>query len=216
MGRALDAVLAGDLDELRRVLADDPAQADEVGGDGVSVLRHALYRRQDAAAEAIAAAGATLSIHDAAAIGDADRIVSLLRGDPDLKDSVATDGFVPLHLASFFGRIEAARLLLDSGAAVDRVAANPSRVQPLHSAVAAAHLDVAALLVERGAPVNAAQAGGWTPLQSAAHQGNAELVELLLAAGADPHQAAEDGRTAVSMAEADGHHEVAGRLRSSG
>jgi len=40
-------------------------------------------------------------------------------------------------------------------------------------------------LIAKGANVNAADAGGWTPLILAAYHGQATTVESLIAAGAD-------------------------------
>ena len=48
------------------------------------------------------------------------------------------DGFTPLHLAAFFGRLEAAALLVDRGADLEAPSRNPRfpSVRPLHSAIA--------------------------------------------------------------------------------
>ncbi|MFC3918361.1 ankyrin repeat domain-containing protein [Deinococcus metalli] len=78
-------------------------------------------------------------------------------------NAVSPDGFTPLGLASFFGRAEAAQVLLEAGADVHAVSRNPMQVQPLHSAVAGNHEALARVLVAAGADVNAEQADGFTP-----------------------------------------------------
>jgi len=206
----LDAVAADDLDSLRAALAADPALAELPAPDGVSLLLHALYRRRRAAAEVILAARPRLSPFDLAALGDAGGLRAALGSDVDAR---SPDGFTALHLAAYLGGPEVAKALLDAGADPGAVAANGSRVRPLHSAVAGRHPEVAALLLERGASPDDAQAGGWTALHSAAKQGDAALVELLLGHGAAPAPASDDGLLPADLAEEAGHAEVAARLR---
>jgi ankyrin repeat protein len=90
---------------------------------------------------------------------------------------------------------------------------NDFAVLPLHSAVAGGHGDVAALLIEAGADVNARQRHGWTPLHGAAQNGAIETVERLLAAGADPTARNDDGVSAAALAAGAGHADLAARLR---
>ena len=73
--------------------------------------------------------------------------------------------------------------------------------------------DVVALLLERGADVNA-MPGRATALHEAALRGDRALVDQLLAAGADPalHDR-EFGSTPAGWAEHAGHAELAERLR---
>jgi uncharacterized protein len=206
----LDAVAGGDLDALCAALEAEPALAGRPAPDGVSLLLHALYRRREAAAELILAARPRLSTFDLAALGDAAALRKALAGDVDAR---SPDGFTALHLAAYFGQLEAAEALLEAGADPGAVAGNASRVQPLHSAVAGRHLEVAALLLERGADPDAPQAGGWTALHSAAKQGNAALVELLLGHGAAPAPASDEGLLPADLAVETRHAAVAARLR---
>ena len=67
-------------------------------------------------------------------------------------------------------------------------------------------------LIERGADVEAAQHGGYTPLHSAAANGNDELVTLLLDGGADPARLTDDGHTAAALATERGHVDLGRRL----
>ena len=61
-----------------------------------------------------------------------------------------------------------------------------SEVSPLMQAAGEGHTDIAELLLERGAEVNAEDGcGNWTPLHYAAHAGNLKMARLLLAHGAD-------------------------------
>ena len=89
---------------------------------------------------------------------------------------------------------------------------NPMRIQPLHAAAAGRHGDIAVLLIDAGADVNAKQSHGWTPLHSAAANGDGELVDRLVAAGADPAATNDDGKTAADIATDSGHEKIAARL----
>jgi uncharacterized protein len=70
------------------------------------------------------------------------------------------------------------------------------------------------LLLEHGAPVNAVQAGGFTPLFSAASAGRRDLAELLLARGANPFHRSDADKTAADFARDRGHLELAAWLES--
>jgi ankyrin repeat protein len=164
-----------------------------------SELLEALYRGDHDTVEATLAERPDLTIFEAAAVGDSDRVRELLSLQPGSAADWSPDGFTALHLAAFFGRETVAATLLERGADVSAVARNPLRVQPLHSAAAGGHTPVARLLLERGADPNARQEGGFVPLHAAAQARNEELYELLLASGADQDVATDDGRTAADF-----------------
>jgi ankyrin repeat protein len=206
-----DAIDAGDIDAVGRLVDDDPAVADARDEQGVSAVRHALYRGQRTVAARIAASAAALDVFDLAALGDAERLGALLRLDPVAVYAFSEDGFTALHFAAFLGGAAAARVLLDAGADVNAIARNPMQVQPLHSAVAG-NPDVVALLLDAGADANAKQQRGFVTLHEAALRGNAELVDALLAHGADPAITDDDGNTAADHAQRAGHTDLAARL----
>ena len=173
----------------------------------------ALYAGDTAGARH-AAAGRELDVHEAAALGDAERIEALLAADPAQAAAVAEDGYSPLHLVAFFsGDARIARALVDAGAPVSVHATNDMAVTPLNSAAAASANDVAAVLVAAGAEVDAAMAGGYTPLHAAAANGDTVMVDLLLEHGADPSRRTRDGQAAADLAAARGHELLAGRVR---
>uniref|UniRef100_A0A1I8I217 ANK_REP_REGION domain-containing protein n=1 Tax=Macrostomum lignano TaxID=282301 RepID=A0A1I8I217_9PLAT len=113
-------------------------------------------------------------------------------GSPDEQDS---DGRSFLHVASFLGNAQAARLLVEASANVDLAAADGST--PLHEAVDAGRVRLTPLLLRAGAspavrtvsgalPMHLAAADGSTPLHEAVHGGSERLTRLLLRAGASP------------------------------
>jgi uncharacterized protein len=202
---------SGDADGLRRILQQDPAASETRDAAGVSLLMQSLYRGRRDLAELIASKKKALDIFEATALGRLDRLKQCLRDDASAIDSRSKDGFTALHFACFFGQPEAARLLIESGAAVDAVAENPSQVMPLHSAASARNLEAARLLLEHGAPgiVNARQQAGWVPIHAAAQNGDRPMVELLLKHRADLKLANDEGKTPAVVAREKGHAELA-------
>jgi uncharacterized protein len=209
--RGFELLRAGDADGLRRLLEQDPAAAEARDSNGTSLLMHSIYRGRRDLADLIASKKQALDIFEATALGRLDRLKECLRDDASAIDSRSKDGFTALHFACFFGQPEAARLLIESGAAVDAVAANSTQVMPLHSAASARNLEAARLLLEHGAPgiVNARQQAGWVPIHAAAQNGDRPMVELLLKHHADPKLANDEGKTSAMVAREKGHAEIA-------
>ena len=205
---------ADDADGLRRLLEQDPAWSEARDSTGVSLLMHSLYRGRRDLAELIASKKEALDIFEAAALSRLDRLKQCLPDAASAINSRSKDGFTALHFACFFGQPEAARLLIEGGAAVDAVAANPTKVMPLHSAASARNLGAARLLLEHGAPVNARQQAGWVPLHAAAQNGDRPMVELLLKHHADPKLANDAGKTSAMVAREKGHEEIAALLET--
>lgn len=207
-GRFFELLQSGDVDGLRRILEQDPAASAARDSAGVSLLMHSIYRGRRDLADLIASQKKALDIFEAASLGRLDRLQPYLH-DASAVNSRSKDGFTALHFACFFGQPEAARLLLESGAAADAVAANPTRVMPLHSAASARNLEAARLLLEHGAPVNVRQQAGWVPIHAAAQNGDRPMVELLLKHHADPKIANDAGKTLAMVAREKGFGEIA-------
>jgi uncharacterized protein len=197
------AIEAGDVDAARALVTADPALASARDDDGVSALMRARYRSDRGLIEAILAAGPELDAFEAAALGDLDRLAVLLAGGADA-DAVTADGFTALHIAAFFGKPEAARLLLDRGADVDARGRGWMTGTPLHSAASGRHVDVVEILLAAGADPNARQSGGWTPLHSGAHNGDVATVALMITAGADLEAVNDDGASVLALARESG------------
>jgi ankyrin repeat protein len=206
--RGFELIGAGDTEGLRRYLDENPDSAKACDTAGVSLLMDALYHGKRELAEMIAAKKMVLDIFEAASLGHLDQLTACLRIAAAV-NSPSKDGFTALHFACYFGQADAVLLLLGSGAAVDSVAANPTRVMPLHSAASARNVAAARLLLEHGAPVNARQNGGWAPIHAAAQNGDEAMAELLLKHGADSEVVNDDGKTPAMIARQKGHETVA-------
>lgn len=212
--QALFAALeAGDKSALQTLLTTSPALAAVHNESGTSALLYALYMGKRELVPVLLEANQPLDIFEAAALGRTDRINELLLADKSLARAYTDDGFTALHFAAFFsGEAVGGGLLLDQGAEVEAVSQNPMKVTPLHSAIAGRNYALARLLVERGAPVNTRQEGGFTALHGVAQNGDIEMAELLIKNGADASLITDDGRTAAAIALASGHTELAQRL----
>lgn len=150
--------------------------------------------------QALVEADPALAIFAASILGDAARLEELLTGNRSLVSAVSSDGWTPLHLAAFFGKEDAARLLLNKGASVQARSTNPMTNTPLHAAAAGRHPEIVKLLLDRGASANAVQHGGWTPLHSAAQNGDLDSARALLAAGADVSARADNHQKPLDLA----------------
>jgi uncharacterized protein len=207
------AIASGDDGAVRALLNEDPALAVARDPEGVSALMRARYRNDRLSMQAIAGCVPELDLFEAAAFDDLDRITELLAYDPAQVDAYSGDGFTALHLAAFYGRERAARLLLAHGADTDARGRGWMTGTPLHSAASGGHTEVARALLDAGADPDVRQAGGWSALGGAAHDGNAELVDLLLRAGADPAAVDDEGRSVLAIAEERGDQATLQRLR---
>jgi hypothetical protein len=79
----------------------------------------------------------------------------------------------------------------------------------LHIAVREGHLQIAKLLIDRGAEIDVLDHKDFTPLHNAAWNGNLEMTELLLDAGADIEASTYNGDTPLSLAQNNNQPKVA-------
>jgi ankyrin repeat protein len=91
----------------------------------------------------------------------------------------------------------------------------PGGETALHDAALAGHDGIAALLLERGAPIDARDAeSGATPLMTAAAWGREAVVKLLLERGADPALTNRAGKDAARLAEEAGYPAIAALVKT--
>lgn len=209
-----EAIEAGDVAGVDAMLDADPPLASSRDASGVSALMRALYRFDKALIEAVRRRADSLDVFEAAAFGDVDRLTELLADEPSLVSSYSGDGFTALHFAAFFGRYEAAALLIERGAEVDAFGRGWMTGTAMHSAVSRLQSDVVRILLDAGANPNVRQSAGWTPLHAAAMNGDLTSVERLLASGTDPTATNEEGRSVADLANESGDDATAERIRS--
>ncbi len=189
---------------------------------GNTALIIAVNSGHAAVAELLFNAGVQPDIHEAAAIGQTDRVARLLDEDASLLDAYSAEGFTPIGLAAHYGHRETTLYLLDRGANASIVSRHPLGVTPLHAALFGRQRETALLLIERGADVNIRRGGrkwpraGWTALHYAAGCGLIELIDSLLAYGGDLNSLDDEGRTPLAVAVEEKQQEAEELLRRRG
>ena len=190
-----DAIKAGELERVKAMVTANPALIVARARTGESAILTAVYHRQKEIANLLVARGAPLTIFEACAAGEIERVERLLEEDGLALAGYSEDGWTPLHLAAFFGHPKVTEILLARGADARARSRNPTGNTPLHAALAGNHKMVAGLLVGAGGDVNAADAAGWRPLHLAASNNNLELMKQLIAQGADVTEPNGEGLT---------------------
>jgi len=209
----IDAIKAGEFDRVKAMVSAEPELIDARGRTGDSAILTAVYHRQKEIVNLLVARGARLSIFEASAAGEIERVERLLDEDAPSINGYSSDGWTPLHLAAFFGHAKVAELLIARGADVAAVSKNSNGNTPLHAALAGNHKFVAGVLLGGGADVNAADAGGWRPLHIATANNNLDAMRTLIAQGADVNAGRSDGQTALAIAQEKNQKEAAALLR---
>ena len=159
----------------------------------MSEILEALYRGDAETAHRLAD-GADLDVFEAAALGETPRLRGLLDEDPARANAFGDDGFHPLGLACFFGRLDAARLLLERGADVNTLSRNEHiQTAAIHAAAASGETaadestryELVKLVLDHGADPNLPQPGGFRAIDAARQSGDERLERLLKERGAE-------------------------------
>ena len=121
----------------------------------------------------------------------------------------AQNGNTPLMVAAWIPNVAAAKILVDKGAHIDGTGWTA-----LHYAAASGSMEIASLLLQRGAKVDALAPNRTTPLMMAARGGHAKMARLLLDNGADATLRNEWGMGAVDFARDNNHKSIEKGLQS--
>ena len=215
--------------EIARLLVNSGADVNFTGDNGWTPLHAAAQSGQRDLAELLLECGATLDIgdkdddtplHEACWDGRLEVSRFLLDRGSDMNFRNKS-GLIPLHSASRYGHLDVVQLLLDRGCDVnvrttrdashhgpvgDRGADPEAYGQtPMHLAAASGHLDIAKLLVERGANIELQNDNQETPLDHAAENGFLDITRFLIERGATVFTRNNQGWTPFHKASYCGH-----------
>ena len=196
----MNAATKGDTSKIREMLRSNPTLIKSKDEKGVSVILKATYYGKKGVVLALLEANPELDIFEASATGHTKRVAELVAYDKSLANVFASDGFMPLGLAVFFGHPETVDVLLKAGADVNAPTREAMKITPLASAAAARQIGIARTLIAKGANVNAKAQNDFRPLHEAAARGNLEFTKLLLENGADINARTTEGKTALDLA----------------
>ena len=187
------AALCGFQDLVENLIVKYPQQVNDSGGCYLTPLVAALAGKHFRTAELLRHSGA-------------DPNVQYLRGN------------TPLHSAACYGDVEMVQVLLNLEADVN--IPNNEKRSPLnyipHNPPDCGEgpiffqslANVARLLLDRGADINARNIWGSTPLHASTFMGRIEVVRVLLERGADVGAVDKQGRTPFSLAKKYGYDEI--------
>ncbi len=137
------------------------------------------------------------------------RVAAVLLRAPKLEvDATNNAAETPLMMAALKGERDWAERLLAKGAQVNR-----GGWTPLHYAATGPDERTLALLLDRGAEIEARSPSGMTPLMMAARYGTEAGVDLLLKRGADPRARNPLGQDAADFAATSGRDFLVDKLR---
>ena len=207
----LDAIKKGNAARVGELLKQNPALIKARAKNGATPVLLAVYYHHPEIAESLLATGIEPNIFEAAASGRVERVRELLNKKPELVKAYSPDGWTALHLN--FGNLEIVKLTLDRGADIDAVSKNKFTATPLQGAAAMEKLELARLLIARGANVNCRGEEGGSPLHEAAGNGQIEFAKLLLDHGANLNAKDDNGKTPLTIALENKQTEMAKFLR---
>lgn len=146
-----------------------------------------------------------------------DSIYELLLQAPGLQlDRVNRGGQTALHFACSKNRLQAAKGIVARAQQLDKdlpadTARSASLVRrlmrtkdrqgqlSLHRAAANGNLAILNLMLDSGSPLDASDAGGWTPLHHACAESHGDCAAALCSRGADTDRTDTDGKRAVQL-----------------
>ena len=125
------------------------------------------------------------------------RIIQILVDHGADVDAKCLNGTSPLLLALDNLEPEIAELLLKKGTDASSLTVGERNEQALAIATTHDYVDVAILLIQKGADVNERHRFGFTPLMQAAKRGHVKILKALIDAGANVDAEDKDGNTAL-------------------
>jgi ankyrin repeat protein len=148
--------------------------------------------------------GATVDLFSAVAIEDEKQVARLLKQDPQSANSRSPEGYPALHFAVGMNNEKIVKMLLETGGVDIRNQSDSTGyldATALHCAAFWGRPEIAKLLIDAGADVDALTQRRSTPLHSAARMTNLKVAWLLLVNGAKIDARDADGKTPLDWAD---------------
>lgn len=202
LGSIHDAAANGDLDLVKKILAEDPSLVNQDDKYEWRPIFHAGLRRHYDVVKYLIDSGADLAAHDGYVIHYAGEIpnnkdvVSLLiaYGGLDAHTKPSSEIDRQFIYAVFLANVERVNAMLrDNPKLVEERYARGDTA--LHHAARNGDLEIVKLLINSGADVNAMADQGHFPLYCAAGHGHVETTQYLVENGADLQARLSDGKT---------------------
>ncbi|XP_078143078.1 B-cell lymphoma 3 protein [Centroberyx gerrardi] len=140
-------------------------------------------------------------LHLAVITHQAGMVEALLRAGADLA-ALDRNGQTALHLCCEYDQQDCLSVVLSqSSSSTCLEIRNYEGLSPLHLAVQAGHMDLAKMLLDAGADINAMDVkSGQSPLMHAVESNNADMVHFLIENGCDVNSQSYSGNTALHSA----------------
>jgi ankyrin repeat protein/L-ascorbate metabolism protein UlaG (beta-lactamase superfamily) len=218
-----DAALAGDLQKVKALLAEDPALLDaEKAPNRKTPLHYAAQGGHKDVVEFLLDRGAQVSrpnidgetpLHYAIGLDSPDVANLLVSRGADLAARTA-GGITPLRMAALWGNMAVVTRILEKGADARETLPNGDTL--LHVSALIGPAEAIGLLAAKGVPVNALNATGTTPLLVACTSGNVATAKALLDRGADPNLRDALGNQPLVLAVRTGQADFVKRMLDAG
>jgi len=177
-----DAVLCKKI-ELVELLVSRGADVNIKTNHGDTPLRLAIKFKNNAIVEILRTHGAqAYDLYDTTAIGNFEKVISIIAGDPSLVNTKFYYEYTALHVASYWGYKNITEFLIEKGADIN--ARTEYDETPLELAVEEGRFDIVKLLITKGADVNSRNRWNRTPLHNALRAGYTDIADFLRKHGA--------------------------------
>jgi ankyrin repeat protein len=208
-----------------KLLLDANAPVDERDEKGLTALHYAAFVGNAKIVKALLQAKATVDVeHEKVGTPLS---IAVMQRHPEVCRLLLLAGAKPLsgRLSSVslfdrvvYGDLAAVKLLLDSGADPNSIEdiAHIKGVTPLHMAAEMGHLEIAELLTQRGAKLDARTSTDSQHIHQAAMNGHDKMVALLLELGADVNCRDDNGVTPLDFAIFRENYQTADMIREVG
>src|SRR5260370_17053497 len=95
----IDAIKAGEFERVKAMVSADPTLIDARSRTGESAILTAVYHRQKEIVNLLVARGVTMTVFEACAAGEGERVERLIASDRSAITGFSADRWAPLHLA---------------------------------------------------------------------------------------------------------------------